>query len=69
MPWSAADLVAIDAAIRQAMLGQSVSFADRAWSSQDLEKLRSLRAQILADQAKSLDAHYASRVAAHIKGV
>lgn len=68
MPWSAADLVACDAAIRQAMLGQSVSFADRAWSSQDLEKLRALRSSIAAD-VNAGDTHYATRVAAHSKGV
>ena len=68
MAWTPADLDAIDAAIRQAMLGQSVSFADRAWSSQDLEKLRSLRSAIAAD-VNATTTHYATRLAAHSKGV
>jgi hypothetical protein len=68
MPWSPADLVACDAAILQAMLGQSVSFADRAWSSQDLGKLLSLRSTIAA-AVNAGDTHYATRFAAHSKGV
>jgi hypothetical protein len=46
--WTADDLLAINAAIRQALRGRTVSFADRSWTSQDLDALRRLRDEIEA---------------------
>jgi hypothetical protein len=67
LAWTSADLEACDAAIRQAMTGQTVSFADRSWTSQDLDKLRALRASIAAEVNAST--YPRARWAAVSKGV
>jgi hypothetical protein len=65
--WTAADLAAGYDAIRQAMTGQTVTFADRSWTSQDLDKLRALVASIAAVVNTSTYQRY--RLAATSKGV
>lgn len=67
MAWTAADLDAIDAAIRQAAQGKTVTFADRSYTAQELDDLLALRAVIAA--AVNTLTHQSSRFAAFSKGV
>jgi hypothetical protein len=65
--WTQADLDAINAAIRAAIKGKAVTFADRSWTSQDLPDLLTLKASI--EQAVNPTTNPGYRLGTTSKGV
>lgn len=69
MSWTTADRDAIKAAILQAAQGQTVTIADRSYTSQDIEDLQALLSAIEADLVVQTTGVSRNRLAAFAKGV